>query len=607
MAALDVHAIVLGKALSAMLLLMSHPAQVVSALRGKRGKLLSRLRAALATFAVQPNAPSSYSTWINLFDSWSAERSKALLPSDHVPHLRILAIVFHNANTQEAARRATLLSIGASYMPAEARLFDANRESLAQKLADIPHDYVALVQAGEIIPPHGFALAGQFISALGNPPLVLADEDNLEETGARCDPLFKPQPNRVLMLSGILSRGLWLVRRDVMTELCPDTANWAETARLEMWLRLHERGLSRDTYRIPYILTHRRADTQAAPPSALADIVEAHLARCNLLARINAERFPLDVRILPASFDKVSIIIPSAGRKPEVVKCLTGLLLNNDWPNFEMILVIAQWDGLDQKQQKNLRDLNADSRVKILHYKTREFNYASANNYAVSHSTADFICFVNDDVLPISSDWLASLMGNLSDPGVAAVGAKLLYENRTIQHAGVIMGLAGLCEHAFRHLPQGAPGYAGRACLDQELSAVTGACLLMRREVFNAIGGMDELFASGFNDVDLCMKIRARGYAIVWSAHAELFHLESLSFGHHYAGDRAPRELLDIERLWNRWHEVCEEDPFHNPNLSLILGNEWTPAFPPRQIHLSKRDTAVKSHLAPNGFCQFSR
>jgi hypothetical protein len=180
-------------------------------------------------------------------------------------------------------------------------------------------------------------------------------------------------------------------------------------------------------------------------------------------------------------------------------------------------------------------------------------------------------------------------MGHLSDPQVAAVGAKLLYENRTVQHAGVIMGLAGLCEHAFRHLPQGAPGYAGRASLDQELSAVTGACLLMRREVFDAIGGMDEVFASGFNDVDLCMKIRAQGHSIVWSAHAELFHLESLSFGHHYAGDSAPRELVDIERLWKRWHEICEDDPFHNPNLSLTRGMEWTPAFPPRDVRVPKR------------------
>ena len=411
-------------------------------------------------------------------------------------------------------------------MPVAVRTFDAARESLAHKLANIPHDYVALVQAGEVIPAHGFALAGHFIAALGSPPLVLADEDNLKETGARHDPLFKPQPNRILMLSGTLSRGLGLVRRDVITELYPDTASWAETALLEMWLRLYEGGLSRDTYRIPFILAHRRADTQAAPPSSVADIVAAHLARCGLLASINAERFPLDVHILPASFDKVSIIIPTAGRRSEIVRCLTGLLLNTDWPNFEMILVVSQWDDLDQQQKENLRDLSADSRVRILHYRIGEFNYSSANNYAVSHSESDFICFVNDDVLPISSDWLAILMGNLSDPSVAAVGARLLYENQTIQHAGVIMGLGGLCEHAFRHLPQGEPGYAGLARLDREVSAVTGACLLMRRKVFDAIGGMDELFASAFNDIDLCMKIRARGHAIIWSAHAELFHFE---------------------------------------------------------------------------------
>jgi O-antigen biosynthesis protein len=590
---LDVHTIILGKAASALLLLASHPGQFISALRGTKSKLPSRLRAVLANLAIQPNAPSSYSAWIKFFDSWSAERAKALLPaSDHAQYKRVLAIVFHNARTPESDLHATLQSIAASYIPVEVRAFDADRESLADVSANIPQHYVALIQAGEIVPAHAFALAAQFIAVLGNPPLLLADEDKLDDAGARQDPLFKPQPNHALMLSGTLSRGLWLIRRDVMTDLRPEAAAWAETVRLEIWLRLHESGVSRDTYRIPHILAHRRMNAQNAPPSALADVVAAHLARSGLSARTNADHFPLDVQILPTSFDKVSIVIPSAGRKQEVVKCLTGILTNNDWPDFEMILVISQWDDLEDQQRENLKGLYADPRVKILHYKTREFNYSAANNYAVAHATSRFICFVNDDVLPISSDWLAALMGHLSDPQVAAVGAKLLYENRTVQHAGVIMGLAGLCEHAFRHLPQGAPGYAGRACLDQELSAVTGACLLMRHDVFDAIGGMDEVFASGFNDVDLCMKIRAQGHSIVLSVHAELFHLESLSFGHHYAGDRALRELVDIERLWNRWHEICEGDPFHNPNLSLTPGNEWTPAFPPRDVRLPKHDAA---------------
>jgi GT2 family glycosyltransferase len=587
---LEVHTFILGKVASALLLLASHPSHSIAAFRGTKSKLLSRLRAMLASLAIQPNAPSSYSTWVKFFDSWSSERAEAMLPaSDHAQYERVLAIVFQNAGTPKLALHATLQSIAESYVPVEARVLDTDKESFADLMANIPQCYVAVIQAGEIIPAHAFALATRFAAVLGNPPLLLADEDKLNDDGTRSDPLFKPQPNRVLMLSGTLSRGLWLIRRDAMTDLRPEATAWAETVRLEIWLRLHESGVSRDTRRVPFILAHRGMNTQAAPPSALADVVAAHLARSGLSARINADHFPLDVQILPTSFEKISIVIPSAGRKQEVVKCLTGILQINDWPNFEMILVISQWDDLEDQQRENLKDLYADPRVKIVHYKTREFNYSAANNYAVAQTTSQFICFVNDDVLPISSDWLATLMGHLSDPQVAAVGAKLLYESRTIQHAGIIMGLAGLCDHTFRHLPQGAPGYAGRACLDQELSAVTGACLLMRREVFDAIDGMDEVFASGFNDVDLCMKIRAQGHSIVWSAHAELFHLESFSFGHHYAGDSAPRELVDIERLWNRWHEICEDDPFHNPNLSLTPGMEWTPAYPPRDVRLPKR------------------
>ena len=199
---------------------------------------------------------------------------------------------------------------------------------------------------------------------------------------------------------------------------------------------------------------------------------------------------------------------------------------------------------------------------------------------------------MNDDVLPIQADWLKLMVAHMSDAAVAAVGAKLLYEDRSVQHAGVIMGLAGLCEHAFRHLAEDDPGYAGRALLDQEFSAVTAACLLIRSDVFRQVGGMDETFASEFNDVDLCMKIRARGWLIVWSAHARLFHYESLSFGHHYAGERAPRELIDIRLMLNRWHEVCEDDPVPQSEPIVDPGQRMDPgvsAAPCRPAEIGRR------------------
>ncbi|MEO9189877.1 MAG: glycosyltransferase, partial [Acetobacteraceae bacterium] len=167
-------------------------------------------------------------------------------------------------------------------------------------------------------------------------------------------------------------------------------------------------------------------------------------------------------------------------------------------------------------------------------------------------------------------------------PAIGAVGAKLLYENGTVQHGGIIIGLAGLAEHANRGLPRGAPGYAHRAVLSQEVSAVTGACLLTRRSAYLEVGGLDEGFPIAFNDVDFCLRLREAGHGIVFCAEAELIHYESLSLGHHFSGERAALEREEVRRMRRRWSAAVAADPFHNPNLSLTRGQEWQSAFPSR-------------------------
>lgn len=144
------------------------------------------------------------------------------------------------------------------------------------------------------------------------------------------------------------------------------------------------------------------------------------------------------------------------------------------------------------------------------------------------------------------------------------------------------MGLAGLCEHANRYLPADDPGYAWRAVLDQDMSCVTGACLLTRRLTFEAAAGLDESFEIAFNDVDFCLRLREAGLRVIFAASAVLWHYESLSLGDHFSGDRSNLEQDEGARLRSRWHSVCAADPFHNPNLSLQIGHEWEPAYPPR-------------------------
>ena len=578
-AACALHAMALGKTMAAMLLLAGNPLHAVAALPGNPRTLAARLRAAATRIANTRPSPATYATWVRLFDSWTAQRLNA--PAG-TPTPRVLALVLHTAGTPAAALAATLHALRASVTEVTVLTHDPGAGTPFPDMSTCDQDYIAIIQAGEIIPAHAFALAGRFIAAQGRPALLMADEDVIDRTGTRCSPLFKPQPHRALMLSGLLSRGLWLVRRDVLAAAAPAGTAWAETLRLELWLRLQEAGRAGSSTRILHILAHRRADTPAAPPSAIARSVAGHLERCGLAAQIDARRFPVTVRLLPGRVDKVAIVIPSSCRAPHVLRCLPAIIAATDWPDFEVLVVVSQQAEFDRQQLASIKVIAADRRVRILRHTAESFNYSAVNNHAVTQTDAEFICLVNDDILPLASDWLAALMGNLSDPGVAAVGAKLLYADRTIQHGGVIMGLGGLCEHAFRYLPQAAAGHAGRALLDQDVSAVTGACLLVRRAVYDAVGGLDEAFPARHGDIDLCLKIRALGQRIVWSAQARLLHFESLSFARHQNRDQAARESAEATIMWNRWREVCEDDPCYNPNLSLVLGSAWTPAFPPR-------------------------
>ena len=586
----------ISRAVAAALIAMRHPFRLFRALVGGRGGLPGRLRAALSSLSAG-TASASYSSWIELFDTWCPVDHAGLLASPRRNSWPAIGVCVLSgvpgtdqrtncAGSTPGALKATeevdwlirsLWYLIASWAnpPVQCHL-----PTLLQNW--IPSD-VALLQAGEVLPSHALALLADQIVTLGRPPAVYADEDEITLNGTRHDPLFKPEPNHALMLSGTLSRGVWLVRRDLLSPCTGDAVRWAETLRLELWLLLYERGEAGNTRRVPFVLTHRRPDAQAAPPADLASVVSRHLGRMGMHAHLEA-RWPLRVEIIaePKRQPKVSIVVPSACRRSHVLRCLRAVLAKTRYADFELVVVVAQETALDEQQCGILRVLSADPRFRYMNMKSTNFNYSAANNAAVGATAGSLVCLLNDDVEPRDPDWLARMVGHLLDPRVGVVGARLEYPNRLVQHGGVIMGVAGLCDHANQFLPANRAGYAWRGVLDQEVSAVTGACLLVRRELFDALGGLDESYASAFNDVDFCLRIREAGHSVVLCATTQLIHYESLSFGRHYAVETEDREVEDVRRMRARWAAVCAADPFHNPNLSLQRGNEWTFALPPR-------------------------
>ncbi len=540
--------------------------------------LVAQLRQALARTAIQAQTPRQpYDTWTAMFDRWPLA-GEAVGPS-------VSYLVFAREARSEALA-ATLASLRTLQNdPAHVVLAAAaGHATLRQTVQGLAGDYIGILQAGEVLPPHAAQLAAAQLEQLGHPEIAIVDEDDVSADGTRHSPRFKPTPNYPLMLSGMLSRGLWLVRRETLLTHAPARAEWAEELRLASWLARRDAGLPRFSARIPYILTHRRHDTETAPAATLAAVVGRHFEGAGTpLAPVAS--WPLTFHLQddhrPAP-ERITAIVPSTLRRPHCVDCILAVAEQTAHPGLDLQVVVMQPGPLDAQQQEAAARLRREAGATVTLLRAERFNYAAANNHVAARTRGEHILLLNDDVAPIRHDWLDWMCAFMHDRETGIVGARLLYGDGRVQHAGVIMGLGGLCDHAHRHLPRQDAGYMGRAVLAQELSAVTGACLLVRRHLFEAVGGLDERYASAFNDIDFSLRIGETGHSVVYVPQAELHHFEMQTFTSHYEGERIASRATDVERMRDRWGAVCQDDPFYNPNLSLSPGNDWNLALPPR-------------------------
>jgi GT2 family glycosyltransferase len=238
-----------------------------------------------------------------------------------------------------------------------------------------------------------------------------------------------------------------------------------------------------------------------------------------------------------------------------LVRCLDSLTTKTGYAPYEIVVVD------NDSQSEEARAYFSQFRHRLLRY-DGPFNFSAINNFAVEQTDSPWLLFLNNDTEVIESDWLTVMAEHVQRPEVGAVGPKLLYPDDTVQHAGIVVGVGGIAEHAFRGLPAEAPGVCRQLQTTRNYSAVTGACLLTRREVFDEVGGFDEeRLPVTFSDVDLCLKMRRAGYRIIYTPFAKLYHHES--------GTRRPAvEPLETEVMRERWAEVLEHDPYYNPNLS---------------------------------------
>jgi glycosyltransferase involved in cell wall biosynthesis len=331
---------------------------------------------------------------------------------------------------------------------------------------------------------------------------------------------------------------------------------------------------------IPRILYHWRSHpgstaqssgsksyTQHAGLNALKDYLSMHArdARAELSPRPNTYRVRWPI---PAPEPLVSLLIPTRDRRELVETAISSIIEKSEYQNFE-ILILDNGSTDPDTLEYFARIPREDSRVRVVPY-NHSFNYSAINNHGVTQARGEVIGLINNDIEVISADWLREMLSHAIRPEIGCVGAKLFYSNQTLQHGGVILGICGCAGHSHKHLSPDQPGYVYRAIVVQNLSAVTAACLVMRKCIFEQVGGLDEKnLTIAFNDVDLCLKVREAGYRNLWTPYAELYHHESLSRGHEDTPEKIQRFQSEVNHMKDKWGQKLLHDPFYNPNLTL--------------------------------------
>ena len=406
-------------------------------------------------------------------------------------------------------------------------------------------DFVVLMDADDVIPEDALYWVAKEINDHPDVNLIFSDEDKIDIDGRRYDAYFKPDWNPALMLSYNMFSHLGVYRHSLVKGVGGFRLGFEGSQDHDLVLRCADATESTKIRHIPHILYHWRAtpDSTASRSevkpyawNAGARAIEEHLARNDVEGRVTRaqDMFYQVAYDPPAEWPKVSIVMPS-GCKLELLRpCLSELLARSTYPNFEVLLTVNEIRYRNKEQAACLKEFARDPRVRVLTYKDRDFNFSWVNNWAAKQASGSVLCLMNDDIKLITPDWLEKLVARSLLNGVGAVGAMLYYPDETIQHAGVILGIGGVAGHAFKGMARGSAGYFSRARLEQDLSCVTAACLAVRREVFEDLHGFDERMAIAFNDVDFCIRLREKGWRIIWTPEVEHYHLE-------FADDRPSR------------------------------------------------------------------
>lgn len=436
-------------------------------------------------------------------------------------------------------------------------------------------EYIGLLDHDDLLTPDALYEVVRRLNNSEKPDVLYSDEDKVTtDLTEHFQPFMKPDFNLDLLRSNNYICHFYVAKKALIDEVGGFRGEFNGAQDYDLILRCVERA--EFIAHIPRILYHWRvhkASTADNPASKMYAFdagkrsIEEHLKRCGESGEVSHTK---DLGFYRVSYQvhgnpQVSIIIPNKDHSEMLDKCLKSIE-ESTYKNYE--IVIVENNSVEEKTFDYYRKIQSD-RIRIVYWED-EFNYSAINNYGVIHSKGEFILLLNNDVEVISRDWLEEMISHCQRPNVGIVGAKLYYPDHTIQHAGVIIGIGGVAGNVFAGMPGKYTGYFHKASIQQDLSAVTAACLMVKRSVYNEVGGLEERLKVAFNDVDFCLKVREKGYLVVYDPYVELYHYESKTRGTEDTREKVRRFQSEIEYMRSHWTGILKDgDPMYNPNLTI--------------------------------------
>ncbi|STO57333.1 glycosyltransferase family 2 protein [Grimontia hollisae] len=439
-------------------------------------------------------------------------------------------------------------------------------------------DWVALLDHDDELHQHALFYVVKAINDKPDVEFIYSDEDKIDKNGQRIEPHFKPSWNLDLLYSQNYISHLGVYKTNIVKKVGGFRLGFEGSQDYDLLLRYSREIDHNKITHIPKVLYHwRMVDGSTALDSnekyyttnAGIKALEDHFSKLDKAVKVergknnNTYKVNWEINNKPL----VSLIIPAYNGYEITKRAINSILEKSTYEKFEIILVDNNSD--DNKALEYFEEINKHEKVNVLRY-PYQFNYSAINNFAVRQANGEIIGLINNDVEVINPEWLTEMVAHAQREDIGCVGAMLYYPNNTIQHAGIIIGIGGVAGHAHKFFKRGEHGYFGRLDLIQNFSAVTAACLLVRREVFNEVNGFNEKYLTvAFNDVDLCLKIQKSGYRNIWTPYAELYHHESISRGEDNSYEKLERFSNEIEYMKKIWHTDIKIDQFYNENLTL--------------------------------------